>query len=559
LALSLKAELSTKIAMAVFSTQPESASESSSTAPTTSAPAGGSLAPQQVATTLPRCSIADIATGFTQIEQSEPIVCKSEVGLSQLLFQTDQARLMHAATSTANVRLFEVDNVVMDADSLLLFHDGVLIAESDYFVPQQANRTDIRVGTHPTHADDATIVIGYNSIAGGYQSWLTHCLPAIDWSLRHPSERPVQLLLPELETWQNDFLRLLGYDQVPRFTPTRGARYHFNRIRFAEFLIGTHRHAVSRTLCETAQRILAGVQITPTDAQIIYVPGTHYYYGTLSNEADAIDFLRQEGVHIVEPTLTTEERINLFRNADVVIGPLGQGLSDIMFCRAGTLLWEWMPRHHLNPAFNRLAQAAGVDYLGDMFPPTSSELPGAWTVQLDVIRHRFGQIRDRLVRLGQSTLGSTGTASTDPTPRAEVPPNDVPPSETAATKQPPADDTFGAFAPIEMPELGADAANPTETDETLTDGSSDAHLTPITESAASPPVSEQADIALPETTETTEPLSAQSEPANPQEADALKKRDPSAMDYLTAHPAPPAEPPVKIKPKKSFLSRIFGG
>ena len=71
----------------------------------------------------------------------------------------------------------------------------------------------------------------------------------------------------------------------------------------------------------------------------------------------------------------TAERINLFRHADVVIGPLGQGLSDILFCKPGTLFWEWMPQHHQNPSLNRLAQAAEVDYWGDLFE--SDTAPGA--------------------------------------------------------------------------------------------------------------------------------------------------------------------------------------
>ena len=91
------------------------------------------------------------------------------------------------------------------------------------------------------------------------------------------------------------------------------------------------------------------------------------------------------------------ERINYFRGAGVVIGPLGQGLTDILFCKPGALLWEWMPRHHQNASINRLAQAAGLDYWGDIFEsdlePAS---PGRWSVDWNAVNRRLPEISQRL-------------------------------------------------------------------------------------------------------------------------------------------------------------------
>jgi hypothetical protein len=55
---------------------------------------------------------------------------------------------------------------------------------------------------------DEDIILGYNNAHPGYQHWLTQCLPAFDWSLRQQRTRPVRLLMPALQPWQQDFLRI---------------------------------------------------------------------------------------------------------------------------------------------------------------------------------------------------------------------------------------------------------------------------------------------------------------------------------------------------------------
>jgi hypothetical protein len=86
---------------------------------------------------------------------------------------------------------------------------------------------------------DEDIILGYNNAHPGYQHWLTQCLPAFDWSLRQQRTRPVRLLMPALQPWQQDFLRILGHDTVPRLMPEAGKQYLLPRIEYSEFLNGT--------------------------------------------------------------------------------------------------------------------------------------------------------------------------------------------------------------------------------------------------------------------------------------------------------------------------------
>jgi hypothetical protein len=141
----------------------------------------------------------------------------------------------------------------------------------------------------------------------------------------------------------------------------------------------------------------------PSPYKILYVPCTNPYYGSIDNEVAVIDLLQRRGVHVVDRTsLSTADRINLFRHTDVVIGPLGEGLTDILFCRPGALLWEWMPRHHQNASFNRLAQAAALDYSADLFESvTDPAMSGPWQIDSAVLDNRLSEIESRLARVAQ--------------------------------------------------------------------------------------------------------------------------------------------------------------
>ena len=110
--------------------------------------------------------------------------------------------------------------------------------------------------------------------------------------------------------------------------------------------------------------------------------------------------LEREGVRIIVPgTLPVARQIAIFRRAQLVIGPHGAGLSNIMGCEPGTHLYEFVPSHYPNICFNRLAQTCGVNYWGDVFPAEAGAAgphERNWHVDLDVVARRLAVIRTRI-------------------------------------------------------------------------------------------------------------------------------------------------------------------
>jgi hypothetical protein len=330
--------------------------------------------------------IAAAATATTYFEQARIFNRCANISLGEALSRDGASRAFEKVDVTATVKNYRLENVLLNADTLLLFQAGHAIPETAYFKPTFL-------------PDDEDFVLGYNNAHRGYQHWLTQCVPAIDWSLRQSRTRVVRLLLPPLEPWQEDFLSILGYSEASRVTLQPGAYYHLPQVEYSDFLNGTASFGISLSLLDTAKRILQRLPAGESSEKVLYVPALNPYYGSIRNENEVMDLLRSRGVYIVERNLRTADRINLFRQADVVIGPLGQGLTDILFCKPGALLWEWMPRQHQNASFNRLAQAAQVDYWGDMFENvTDPETPGQWKVDIAAVTVRLSELSTRLAK-----------------------------------------------------------------------------------------------------------------------------------------------------------------
>jgi capsular polysaccharide biosynthesis protein len=359
-------------------------------------------------------ALADVAETKVFIERERIFHGQSVIRLGDTLASHPSAVFFKAIAATITLRNYTLRNIVLDADTLLLLKDGEIIPETSYFAPAYDHRQPLNEKPPIPLGENEVFVFGYNNQHWGYQHWLTQCLPAIDWSLRQTPTHDVRLLLPNLTPWQEDFLRLLGHADVPRFRPLPGERYRLPNLEFSEFINGVNSFGISRTLLDTIQRILDAVPSCPSPDKVLYVRNTSPYYGAIRNEATVIDMLRQHGVTIVEPErLGVAERINLFRHADVVIGPLGPYLADVMFCRPGAVLWEWMPRHHQNHTFCCLAQAALVDYWGDLFEAAADpRAHGEWEVDLGIVTQRLAELSARLALM----------ASEPPAPRTQSTP-----------------------------------------------------------------------------------------------------------------------------------------
>jgi hypothetical protein len=88
----------------------------------------------------------------------------------------------------------------------------------------------------------------------------------------------------------------------------------------------------------------------------------------LVNDAELWAVLRARNFERLEPT-TWEENVRAFAEAEIVVGPHGAGLSNVIFCPEGAEVIEFIPGDRPFPYFYTAASAAGAGYQAVLATP----------------------------------------------------------------------------------------------------------------------------------------------------------------------------------------------
>lgn len=102
------------------------------------------------------------------------------------------------------------------------------------------------------------------------------------------------------------------------------------------------------------------------------------------NEDEVCDIMRRHGFEIITPgDLDIEDQIAAFRDADVIVGPHGAGLTNLVYCRTGsnTRVVELLQESYIPGSYIRICQAKRLNYTGivsaDAVAPDDSGNPAA--------------------------------------------------------------------------------------------------------------------------------------------------------------------------------------
>lgn len=63
------------------------------------------------------------------------------------------------------------------------------------------------------------------------------------------------------------------------------------------------------------------------------------------NQDEVLSFFQEQGfIPVLLNNMSMQEQINIFQNADFIVGPSGAAWSNIIFCRSGTKMISWLPK-----------------------------------------------------------------------------------------------------------------------------------------------------------------------------------------------------------------------
>ncbi len=285
-------------------------------------------------------------------------------------------------------------DTVLDGTTMTLIQGGQALRETAYTQPE-----DVIAKLKPEavieDGDRMRTIIGSNFAHGNYYHWLTQAIPAIDTAVRRNDGRGIRLALPPQNDFQRDSIALLGQAGIRRMTIEPGRQYALHEAEYSEFLNGSASFNANPRATETFARLRAAVPVRRTPRERIYVARTDAPVRRMRNEHQLIESLRARGFRIVAPgSLAFAEQAALFRHASFVVGPHGAGLSNIVFCEPGTLVYELVPALYRNSCFTVLADQGGLRYWADMFESegAGTGFTGEWDVDVASVLRRIDDI-----------------------------------------------------------------------------------------------------------------------------------------------------------------------
>ncbi|MEL6789825.1 MAG: glycosyltransferase family 61 protein [Pseudomonadota bacterium] len=108
----------------------------------------------------------------------------------------------------------------------------------------------------------------------------------------------------------------------------------------------------------------------------------------LVNEDTVETIFARNGFDIVTlEEKSLDEQVSLFHGAEVIVGPHGAGLANMVFCRRGTKVIELTPSAYLNPCFLDIARSLLHDFAMHVFETPTPEKRHMfdWSADLDHI------------------------------------------------------------------------------------------------------------------------------------------------------------------------------
>ena len=101
----------------------------------------------------------------------------------------------------------------------------------------------------------------------------------------------------------------------------------------------------------------------------IYLTRKNAYYRKIINESDLFDILKSKKFKIVDlDVLSIHEQIDVFSSAETIISPTSSTLANIVFCNAGTKIFEIIPRYkhqyekHLKSRYSDICNFLSCEY-----------------------------------------------------------------------------------------------------------------------------------------------------------------------------------------------------
>jgi len=250
----------------------------------------------------------------------------------------------------------------------------------------------------------------------GYFHWLFEVLPRFH-ILESAGIKFDRLYIDSFLLFQKETLNRLGYDEDKLINAAT------NTCIWAEELIVPSVPGIPGVVPSWACEYLRRKFLPPStddnfrvagNPRLIYISRERARNRRCTNEEEVSGLLKRLGFKCVFlETLRFEEQVELLSQADVVVACHGGGLSNIVFCRPGTVVIEIFSPLYVNPCYWQVSQAVNLKYyylLGEgaaIIPKDEPWVKGAGPKDITVRIDELTEVVERVLASLQVHIGKS--------------------------------------------------------------------------------------------------------------------------------------------------------
>lgn len=244
------------------------------------------------------------------------------------------------------------------------------IEDSFYLWPTNAWERTIPADFKLSQVEDAQphLIIG-NVATSNYYHWNHQSLASLLIFRKHVSSEDFATVVPNLNRWQSETFSVIDFDGAMIQMEDKDVVY-FANVVYSNLsggaFVKTPHPAISAVFEEVGRDVRGPRKF-----------GRKIYASRLDagdtrriiNEDKLCELMVQHGFEVITPgKLSVEEQIVAFRDADVIVGPHGAGMTNILYAKPGTRVVELFQAACTHLCYAKIAQLKGLDYRAVISP-----------------------------------------------------------------------------------------------------------------------------------------------------------------------------------------------
>jgi hypothetical protein len=205
--------------------------------------------------------------------------------------------------------------------------------------------------------------------AGNYGHWMVDGIALLHLALREYSiDEFDYFLVPSLRyDFQKESLLALGIPGYKIIELPALSCFRFERLMCASAPRGQSSSVVPGWLIDGYRRVLLPVQTT-SERKRLYISRRDANSRKFVNEDEIVHLMENAGFEIIELSqYGFVDKMELFANAEIIVGLTGAGLTNLMFCSMDTQVIEIFPASYVTYFYASMAGYLGLDYRALIF------------------------------------------------------------------------------------------------------------------------------------------------------------------------------------------------